>query len=299
MCNFKYLTIIINFFAFISLSANASQFAIVASSRAIIYSNPDLTGPIGTITKGNKLHAADNILANGKSLPFQLGQKVAFISIDDVITEKGIFVPLDKNPKEGVEHAVINHFESQHENDFTKNNFFAFEFGKTKFLNGDWVKLNEFILGTTPSLAQDISIYAQHRPENLNHYVAIGLNYIYQNDQNMSLRVPMLAADIFYSIIKNSLFSFDLGLSVYGSGDLQIKAGSPNKRFVGSIFGAGPKLNFRLFPQKFIGFHISARYQYYRILNMDNLEIPSVETPITLDEFNNISVLIGMSIQLM
>ena len=167
------------------------------------------------------------------------------------------------------------------------------------FLQGDWVKLNQFILGKDPSNAQDVSIYAQHRPDNLSHYIAVGINYISQSDASLSLQVPLLSGDLFYSIYRNQLFSLDAGFSFYGSGDFRVGAGTPRKKFIGSVFGAGPKFNFRFFPNKFIGFHLSARYQYYRILNMKNLDIPGVDTPITLDEMNNASVLVGLSIQLM
>ena len=205
MSNFKYLTILV-FFSIFCLRAFSSQVAIVVSKKAVIYAHPDPNCPLGVISKGKKLHAAESIVANGKALPFQLGTKVAYISLDDVITENAHHVPLDKSPKDDVEHEVVNHFESQHDNDFTKNNYFILEGGKTMFLQGDWVKFNEFISGDKPELAQDISIYVQHRPKNLNHYVAVGLNYIYQNTPNLFLAAPILVADLFLAPIKtNSL----------------------------------------------------------------------------------------------
>ncbi len=298
MSNFKYLTILV-FFSIFCIDLMASQVAIVVAKKAIIYAHPDLTGPLGVITKGKKLHASESIVSNGKALPFQLGTKVAFISLDDVITENAHHVPLGKTPKEDVEHEVVNYFESKHENNFTKDNYFILEAGKTLFLQGDWVKFNEFISGEKPELAQDISIYVQHRPSNLSHYIAVGLNYLYQNSQELYLSAPILVADLFLSPLKNDLLSIDLGFSIYGTGDFQIKAGQPKKRFIGSLFGAGPKINVRFFPNKFIGFHISARYQYFRLLNLENMEFPGVGTNITLDEMNNASVLVGLSIQLM
>jgi hypothetical protein len=298
MSNFKYLVILV-LFSTLSFKLWASQIAIVVTKKAIIYAHPDLTAPLGVVSKGKKLHAAESFVANGKALPFQLGDKVAFISLDDVITENGHHIPLGKAPKEGIEHEVINKFESKHDNDFTKNNYFIFEVGKTMFLQGDWVKFNQFLSDEKPGLAHDYSVYIQHRPANLNHYVAVGLNYIYQNTSELFLSAPILVGDLFISAIKTDIFSLDLGLSLYGSGELQIKAGSPKKRFKGSLFGAGPKINIRLFPNKFIGFHISARYQYFRILHLEDLEIPGIGTNISLDEMNNASILLGVSIQLM
>ena len=298
MHKIKYLTIFVLFLLF-GHQSYGSQVAIVVAKMAIIYAHPDLTAPIGAISKGKKLHASENILSNGKALPFQLGDKVAFISLDDVVTENSPHIPLDKIPAKDVEHKVINHFEKENDNDFTKNNFFVFEMGKTLFLQGDWVKFHEFMTGDKPDLAQDISIYVQHRPEDLRHYVAVGLNYVYQSSPNIDLTAPILVSDFFLSPIKNQLLSFDLGLSLFGTGDFQIKAGAPKKRFRGSLFGMGPKLNLRLFPSKLIGFHLSAKYQYFKLLNLENMEIPGLDTKITLDEMNNASILIGISIKLM
>ena len=298
MSKFKYLTILLHFCLFCT-SAAASQVAIVVSKNATIYAHPDLTGPIGVISKGKKLHASESIVANGKALPFQLGNKVAFISLDDVITENAHHIPLDKAIKEGVEHEVINYYEKQHENDFTKDNYFVFELGKTMFLQGDWVKLNNFISNNEPELARDISIYAQHRPKNLRHYIAVGINYISQETDDLTLSAPLLVADLFLSPLKTSLLSLDLGLSIYGTGDFQVKVGFPKKRFIGTVFGGGPKMNIRFFPNKMFGFHISARYQYFRILNLENMEIPGVETKITINEMNNASILVGISFKLM
>jgi len=298
MSNIKYLSFLV-FFSLFCVKSNASQIAIVVSKSAIIYAHPDLTAPIGAISKGKKLHASESIVSNGKALPFQLGEKIAYISLDDVITENAHHVPLGKLPEQDIQHEVINHFESKHENDFTKDNFFIFEIGKSLFLQGDWVKFNEFVTSEKPGLAQDISIFFQHRPKNLRHYVAVGLNYIYQNEDALELSAPILVTDFFISPIKNDFISFDLGLSLYGSGEFQVKAGTPKKRFKGTLFGVGPKMNLRLFPNKIIGFHVSARYQYFKLLNLENLEVPGIDTNITLDEMNNASILIGFSIQLM
>ena len=298
MSNFKYLTFLISFLVF-QHEAIASQVAIVVTKNAVVYAHPDLTGPLGTVSKGKKLHASESIVSNGRALPFQLGNKVAFISLDDVITENAHHIPLGKTQSEDIEHEVVNHFESKHENNFTKDNYFVFETGRTMFLKGDWVKFNQFIRGSDPELAHDYSIYVQHRPSNLRHYIAVGVNYIYQRSDQIEFSVPILVGDIFISPIKNDILSIDLGMSVFASGDLQIKVGTPKKRFVGTLLGAGPKLNIRFLPNKLIGFHLSARYQYNKLLNLEDLEIPGVGTNITLNETNNASILLGISIQVM
>ena len=280
--------------------AYAIQQAIIIKKFAIIYSDKELKGPIGKLPRGTTLKVGSLPLGNGTSLPVQIQNRIAYISLDDIVTEEStLAVKTDVKKATGIDHPVLNVHKTDRVDNFTKDNYVTFEYGNSYFLSGDWDKFNRTFHNASASPTTDFSIYAQHRPANLRYYVAIGLSYFHQQDFDKTIRAPLLIGEIYYALIKFEYIALDIGLAAYATGDLQIKIGNPNSSFLGTMFGSGPKLNLRLFPNKFFSLHISARYQYFKTINLDNLEVNGIEAPITFDEMNNFSILAGFSIKLM
>jgi len=278
----------------------AVQTAIVIKKFAIIYSDKNLQGPIGKLPRKTRIRVGSLPLSNGKSLPIQVQNRLAYISLDDVVTEENTLAIKHRFTSDlQIEHPVFNPLKADRTDDFTKDNHIAFEFGQSFFLSGDWSNFNQFFHNGSALPTKDFTIYAQHRPQHLRYYVAVGLSYFSQSDFDKTIRAPLFIADIFYTLIKFDYFSIDIGFAAYGTGDLQLKMGTPNSTFRGSMFGAGPKLNLTLFPNKLFSLHISGRYQYFKLISFGNLEVNGIDDPLTFDEMSNFSILAGFSFKLM
>lgn len=66
----------------------AAQTAMVLADRAIIYSDKEMTSPIGYVSRGKKLKVGDIPRNRAQVYPIVVSGKVAFIRVIDVTTEK-------------------------------------------------------------------------------------------------------------------------------------------------------------------------------------------------------------------
>ncbi len=273
------------------------QQASVTSDNAIIYADPYLRVPIGTLSLGKEIIVSDKSVNNGKSYILSLKEKVAYIKTEDLLTETMV--------KEGhklktlkafseYQHPVRDILEKETEDDFTKNNYLIFEAGATSFIGGDWDKFNSIFLNRNPPITNDFSAYIQHAPTIHSHSVSIGISYLTQADSSSSLSAFLFIGELNLELLENSIFNISLGFSGYIAPEMQIKLGSPLERFTGNAFGAGPRLSLNFFPLSKFGLHITGRYQYYRTVGFENLNINNVNRPISFDEFSNISITAGL-----
>ena len=286
-------------FLFFGISKNTFcyQNASVISDNAIIYADPYLRVPIGTLSLGREIIVSDKSVNHGKSYILSLKEKVAYIKTEDLLTETMI--------KEGhqlktlkltsdYQHPVRDILGKETEDDFTKNNYLILEAGATNFAGGDWDKYNSIFLSRSPPITNDFSVYIQHAPMIHSHSISIGVSYLTQEDSSSSLSAFLFIGELNLELIENNLFNIAIGFSGYIAPEMQLKLGSPLERFTGNAFGAGPRLSVNFFPNSKFGLHITGRYQYYRTVGFQDLDINNINRPISFDEFSNFSVTAGL-----
>ena len=66
----------------------ASQSAIIIAEEAVIYSDPEMTGPIGYISKGKKVIVGEIARNNAQVYPIIVSGKIAYIRVVDISSEK-------------------------------------------------------------------------------------------------------------------------------------------------------------------------------------------------------------------
>jgi hypothetical protein len=231
-----------------------------------------------------------------------LKKAVAYIKTEDVISEGAIKNDnlYKVNSKNGLfNHPVRDTLEKVKEDDFTKNNFFSIELGATSFTGGDWDKFNSIVLGRTTPLTESIAVFIEHAPRIHPHSVAVGLSYLKQEDAQSSFSAFSLIGDLNYKLLENKVFNMAIGFSGYIVAEMQLKMGSPLERFTGSAFGAGPKISLNLFPLSKFNVHLTGRYQYYRTVGFDSLELNNFQREIGIDELSNFSVTVGLRYQVL
>lgn len=281
----------------LSKVAYSFQTASVISDNAIIYADPYLKVPIGTLSLGKEIIVSDESVNHGKSYILSLKEKVAYMKTEDLLTEtmvkEGHRLKTLKSSSD-YQHPVRDILEKETEDDFTINNYLILETGATGFKGGDWDKYNSIFLDRTPPITHDFSAYIQHAPMIHSHSVSIGISYLTQEDSRSSLSALLFIGELNLEIIENSFFNIALGFSGYIAPEMQIKLGSPLERFTGNAFGAGPRLSINFFPHSKFGLHITGRYQYYQTVGFQNMNINNISQPISFDEFSNFSVTAGL-----
>lgn len=85
--DFKLSFIWVIFFSFYSSKVSASQEAIVTSPRAIIFSDQEMSSPIGFISQGKKIKIGDTARNKAQVYPIVVSGKIAYIRTRDVSTE--------------------------------------------------------------------------------------------------------------------------------------------------------------------------------------------------------------------
>jgi len=274
----------------------------VIISNAVIYADPYLRSPIGSLSLGTDILLSDKKLNSGRSYMISLKDTVAYIKTEDVVSENSVLssqVSKLMNKTNSFDHPVRDSLEKTTEDDFTKNNFLSVELGTTSFTGGDWDKFNSIVLNRTTPLTNSFAIFIEHAPKIHSHSVAVGFSYLTQQDPRSSFSAFSLIGDLNYELVENQFFNISVGFSGYVAAEIQLKMGSPLERFTGSAFGAGPKVSINLFPLSTFGLHITGRYQYYQTVGFEEIELNNFSQRIGIDELSNFSVTVGVRYQVL
>ncbi len=68
--------------------SQASQVAMVLAERAVIYSDREMTSPVGYVTRGRKIKVGEIARNKGQVYPIIVSGKIAYVRVVDVTTEK-------------------------------------------------------------------------------------------------------------------------------------------------------------------------------------------------------------------
>lgn len=68
--------------------AFAAQWAIVGKEKAVIYSDPEMTSPIGYVGRGKKVRVGEVKRNKGRMLPIVVNGKIAYIRVSDIYTSE-------------------------------------------------------------------------------------------------------------------------------------------------------------------------------------------------------------------
>ena len=79
---------VIIFCLVMSFKVSAAQFAIVTSEKAVIYSDLEMTSPIGFVRRGKKIKVGESPKNKGLVYPIVVSGRIAYIPVIDVSTQK-------------------------------------------------------------------------------------------------------------------------------------------------------------------------------------------------------------------
>lgn len=252
-----------------TFSASAAEVAYVVSEKAIIYSDMELTIPIGYARRGKKIKVGEVARKHGTVLPTVVSGRVAYVKRDDIqlaeelAKDGGTYV----TPKV-TDHEVL--FEEQKfEDNFAENNHVILMSGSMGTGN-EWKELAGSQESATLST---IGVGIEHRPELRNYSWAVGLNYISSELEQYAFKSIFIEARFQYSLLRFDWMALDIMAGVAGSGDARLLNSQTAQEARGTLFGyfAGGLVKF--FPFSQFGIIGGAEIRKYNVGSIGEIDV--------------------------
>ena len=265
------------FLLFFALSAQAAQIAMVKSEIAVVYADPDLTTPLGKLSKGKRLYVGEVPKKKGTLLPLVYRGKVAWIQIKD----------LEIFPRSLRKNLRFEHdFEVPESINIEDNLFFHISL-HVSFFSLLTFKTTNNPKGSdsAPTLENEkkagtaFSLITGRRNSRHKFYALAGIDYL--NIQSSSATYQTLALKIQLSriLLSTSFLRLEAFAGPWGSLTFQVDIERLNNRHRGTFYGLEYGLMGRLFPRKRFSFLFGASGLWLKFIGLE--EISSPKTPIT------------------
>ena len=281
-------------FLFISFNAHASKWAIVKSTRAVIYSDMKLESAIGYVRNGTRIKVGEVPRKRGTILPVVVSGRIGYIQIKDI----AIF-DNDNQLIDGpqiTEHTVEGTFKEEDEDDISQNNHVLVQ-GGIMAVGDDWNKLAELVGDEQNVSAKYLSILFEHRAPFKNFSYAFGASFYSLEQAQLQMKTLSLDGLIFWRPIYNNIFSVDLYGGFTGSADFRVILKGVSGEFKGSYLGYKFGGQFSLFPKSRLGFMAGVGFTQFNMSGLNEIQIPNTEGNVlgTLTTFGGVNLYGGMS----
>lgn len=261
--------LLVIFFLLSSPLALAAEVAVVVKEKAILYSDMELTIPIGYIRKGKKIKIGKVARKRGTVLPTVASGRVVYIKSDDVqsveqlASDNGTYI----TPKV-TDHEVLIE-EQKFEDDFSENNHVILLTGNMA-TGADWKTLADSEENSTIS---QVGISIEHRPELRKYSWAVGLHYLNSELEAFKFNSIMLEVRLQYSVLRFDWLALDLVAGINGSGDARLQNSQTGQEARGNLYGYSFGGQAKLFPFSQIGVIGGAEIRRYNVGNLGDIEL--------------------------
>lgn len=281
------------FFLFSLFPAFGAEIAYVVSEKAVIYSDMELTIPIGYARRGKKIKVGEVARKHGTVLPTVVSGRIAYVKRDDIqlaeelANDGGTYV----TPKV-TDHEVF--FEEQRfEDDFSENNHLIL-MTASMGTGTEWKELAGSNASTTLST---VGIGIEHRPELRNYSWAVGLNYLSSELEQYLFKSIFIEGRFQYSLMRTDWLSLDLIAGVAGSGDARLQNSQTGQESRGTLFGYFAGGLVKLFPFSQFGIIGGAEVRKYNVGSIGEIEVGDGSTT-QFKSFNGAQIWAGLTYKL-
>lgn len=271
----------------------AIETAMVVVDQAVIYSDIDLTIPIGYAKKGKKIKIGKVARKRGEVLTTVASGRVVYVRSTDVRTlesladDNGTYIA----PKV-TDHEVLLE-KTKFEDDFSENNHLILQTG-TMQAGDKWKSLTQSEEDTT---INHVGISIEHRPELRNHSWAVGLNYLTAEQDEFTFKTLMLEIRAQYSIVRFDWLAIDLTGGINGSGDVRIQNSSNGQEESGNMYGYSVGAQAKLFPFSKFGVIGAMEMRRYNVANLGEMNLDD-GSKFSFKGFNGTKMWIGLTYKL-
>ncbi len=278
---------------FVISSAFAADIAFVVSDKAVIYSDMELSVPIGYAKKGKKIKVGEVARKNGTVMSTVVSGRIAYVKRADIRLSQeisddgGTYV----TPKV-TEHEVL--FEQQNfEDNFSENNHVVLHSGSMT-TGSQWQELQPD--SETKNLSQ-MGISIEHRPELRNYSWAVGLSYISTELDSYSFKSIMIEGKLQYSIARFDFIALDAVAGIVGTGDARLQNSISGVESRGTIFGYILGAQAKLFPFSKFGVIGGFELRKYSVGSIGDVELQDGSIT-SFDSFSGANIWAGITYKL-
>lgn len=262
-------------FFIVAPHAFAAQYAIVNSAEAIIYSDTELTVPIGYVSKGKRIVVGEVARKHSTLLPVVVGGgKIAYIQIKDINLLKEVNVKKGPRVTEHDTDIVAQKIEDK----LNENNHLLFTYNLYE-LGSQWNAISQRMDDNTNQSGYAIKVLLEHRPPQNRLSWGIGLGYFKHSQKYLAFEGVSAEITGFWSPINFRLFSIDLMAGVLGSPVFNVvdkMALQPTTR--GSMYGSQFGAQVRVFPYSKYSLVSGASVQNLKLTGFDKTIVEQEST---------------------
>lgn len=230
--------------ALLCLNTFAAKVATVTTAKAVVFSDKDLTSPLGYVRFGKKIRVSDNPIGIGDIYAVIISGRVAYVQAKDISVSAEIVSETSGHQKIN-EHNVDELFKDDIDK-LTENNFLVLSYGSMS-MGTQWDELSS-AYNETVQASSTLSVALEHRAPNRPWAFAFGLSYYKNQQEGLAMKTLAIDGLLYYSLLFNSTFSIDLVGQITGSGDIQFSDPNADEYSRGLLLGAGFGGQVRLFP---------------------------------------------------
>ncbi len=286
---------------FLTFTVKAAQLAIITQDKAIIYSDPQLTSPIGYIREGKRIYVGKVKRKHGTILPIAINGKVAWIKVSAIhLIKKGS--TLKQKQGKITEHdieSIVGTNDEKNLDPLTQNNYLLL---RVSHLSSPRFNTET----TTPQggiahnfeeeekTGKSFSLLFEHKNPYRQWHWGAGIDYMKVDSLSAKYDTLALRGNISWVPLYLSWVSIEAFSGFLFSGTYRIKINNFG-RYRGYMYGLEYGLMARFFPQYRYGLALGLSSFNLDIQELDKVQNNIGDNTTALKSFSSTQLLIGLT----
>lgn len=235
----------------------------------MVYSDADLSSPIGLITTGRKIKIGNQLKKNGTLATVIVSGKVAFMKSSDLEIED---YKTHLESKKLKEHEYFD-TEAQEIDDTLKNNNYV-SLALHRFRAGDdWDRLATKANDNTGESIQAVVLSYEHRPKTHPYSWSIGLGLYTLSTSELQFRAVTLESMAHYIIYRSHYINLDIGGGLLLSADTRVASKVTQYEARGNMYGYQWGGQVKIMPESRLGGIVGLTFRKIKVVELNDIRL--------------------------
>lgn len=274
------------FLFLLPIHAFAAREAVVISKNAMVYSDINLTSPIGFLRQGKKIAVGEVKRNRGEVVPIVVNNRIAYLKVRDLSIEGDALQ--EYQGARITEHEFDTDKEKREFDAFNENNYVHFHYGVVAPQEASLTVMKA--VNETPKASSQMGIFVEHRHPLKNNSWGFGAKLFQVESETIKYRTLALEGRYQWILFRFATFSIGPFVSLFGTGDYRIEVQDIGS-YRGAMYGGGAGLEARIFSDKKFSLSVGIQGTSQRlngfeaIQNSENDEVVSATAMQTVETF--------------
>ncbi len=272
------------------ICVQAAQIAVVSVPKAVIFSDQNLTTPLGYIAYGKKVRVGEVERKDGTVLPIVISGRIAYIQIKDISIKSFNEEEGYKNPKI-TEHDVALTFQTDQDK-LSENNFASLSLGSFSGGN-EWKSISDSSNDDVSNF-KIFSLHMEHRNPIQRVSWGFGLSYISVTQSELKAKTLTIDGNLYYALFHFHYLTIEGFGGLSFSGDFQLIQGDDVQKTKGIAYGYNFGGIARVLPYSKLGFFAGVALKKLIIKDLEPIEDAN-ENDVYLNSLSGVNIFAGVS----